>query len=59
MTSKNLWVRKPAMRDGAWVVIIADGVSPLSNEVEVIPCGSREAAYKAYKTCMKNLGRSF
>ncbi len=53
----EVFVRKPTCRNGQWCVVIADGRSPLSNELEVIPAGSREAAFQTYRRVMKECGR--
>jgi hypothetical protein len=56
MTAK-LFVRQPTQRDGKWCVVIAAGRSPLSDELEVIPAGSREDAFQTYRRIMKERGR--
>lgn len=55
----HLFVKKPAFRDGTWCVVVAESPSPLAAEVEVVPCGSRESAYQAYRQIMKDLGRGY
>jgi hypothetical protein len=49
----NIFIKKPLFRQGAYCVIIADGPSPLAEEIEVIVCSSRESAWKTYKQQMK------
>lgn len=59
MTKQQLFVKKPALRQGMWSVVVADSPSPLAKEIEVVPCGSRESAYQAYRQIMKDLGRGY
>lgn len=53
----NRFVRKPAARNGAWVVVIADGQSLFAEELEVFYCGSQESAYQTYRRIKKEMGR--
>jgi hypothetical protein len=50
-------VRKPTFRQGAHCVVVAESMSPLSKEIEVIPCISREAAWKTYRRIKKEQGK--
>lgn len=50
---KKTFIKKPLFRQGAYCVIVADGPSPLAEELEVITCSSRESAWKTYKKLMK------
>ena len=52
-------IRKPTFRQGAYCVVIAESLSPLSKEIEVIPCSSREAAWQAYRRIKKEQGKMF
>lgn len=49
-------IRKPVLRNGQWVVIIADGPGPLAKEIEVIKCGDRMDAYDTYHRVKKQNG---
>ena len=53
------YVKKPALINGVWTVVVADSPSPLANVIESVPCGSREGAYQAYRRIMKELGRGY
>ncbi len=52
-------VRKPALREGRWTVVVAESASPLAKETEIVPCGSREGAYQAYRQIKKDLGHGY
>lgn len=54
---KKKWVKKPQMRNGSWVVVVADGPGPLAEELEVFYCGGHESAFNTYRRIMKELGR--
>ena len=56
---QSLWVRRPAQRDGKWVVIVADSQSPLAKEIEVVPFMGRERAWQGYRKIMKDLGLGY
>lgn len=57
MTTKT-FIRRPTLRKGVFCVVIAAGISPLSEELEVIPCGnSKEQAWQVYRRLKKTQGQ--
>lgn len=58
LTMDKVHVRKPIRRNGQFVVVIAEGISPLAKEIKAIPCGpnaSRESAFQAYRQIKKEV----
>lgn len=56
MTEAQIVIGKPVQRNGQWCVPITDGAGPLANELELIPCGGREAAFQTYRRLKKERG---
>lgn len=56
MINQEIYIRKPAMRNGKWCVAIAASRSPLAKELEVVECTGREAAFQAYRRMKKEQG---
>lgn len=50
------FVRKPAARNGSWVVVIADGPGLFAEELEIFYCGGHESAYQTYRRIKKEMG---
>lgn len=53
------YVKRPLKINGVWHVIIATGPSLFAEEIERIPCGSREDAWNTYRQIKKELGLGF
>ena len=50
-------VRKPALRNGRWCVVIAEDHSPFAKQIEAISHSSLESAYQTYREIKKELGQ--
>jgi hypothetical protein len=59
MTEQKKYARRPARRGNGWVVVIADGPSPLAAEIEVIPFDSEGAARGGYRNIKKQIGKFY
>lgn len=49
-----MYIQKPRIRAGKWVVVIKENRSPFSKDVEVLICSTREDAWQTYFWALKN-----
>lgn len=50
------FVRKPFIRAGKWVVVIAESRSPIAEVIEIITCTGEEDARNTYRRIKKQKG---
>lgn len=53
------FISKPVNRGGIWTIEIREDIHPFSKVIEKIPCSNVNDAWKTYRYCMKEIGKTF